>query len=98
MQKALEKAFENGDKIELGRIKLAIHGQGATGKTSTLPSLLGQDPVVEHLSTGVADLHNDSVSSTHHATQNWQEVTLQNVGYSKFTTSIVAKRLVGKKK
>ena len=32
MQKALEKAFENGDKIELGRIKLAIHGQGAAGK------------------------------------------------------------------
>ena len=97
MQKALQKAFEKSDKIELGRIKLDIHGEGATGKTSTLYSLLGRDPVVEHLSTGVADLHNDSVS-THHATQNWQEVTLQNVGYSKFTTSIVAKRLVGKKK
>ena len=84
MQKALQKAFKNSDKIELGRIKLAILGQGATGKTSTLPSLLGQDPIVEHISTRVADLHNVSVS-THHATQNWEERTLQNVGYSKFT-------------
>ena len=78
MQKALEKAFENGDKIELGRIKLALDGQGATGKTSTFRSLLGQDSVVEHLSTGVADLHNDS-APTHHATQNWEEGTLRNV-------------------
>ncbi|GBG25054.1 Leucine-rich repeat serine/threonine-protein kinase 2 [Hondaea fermentalgiana] len=55
-RRAYQQAVENGDPQPWGWSKLMIIGQGAAGKTSTVRSLLGLDPVETWESTVGVDL------------------------------------------
>jgi GTPase SAR1 family protein len=53
---AFESVVRDGGSRAWGRVKLMVVGRGAAGKTSTVRSLLGMAPVLEHKSTEVADI------------------------------------------
>lgn len=50
-EKAYDIAQRNGDGVHWRRGKLMLVGQGGSGKTSTVRSFVGVEPVSEHLST-----------------------------------------------
>jgi len=56
------RALKYGDGVEWARGKTMIVGEGAAGKTSTVRSILGQQPVAEHLSTLGGEITNVSVA------------------------------------
>ncbi|GBG31958.1 Ras-related C3 botulinum toxin substrate 1 [Hondaea fermentalgiana] len=64
---AVNASILQGDEHAWGRAKLMIVGQGAAGKTSTVRSLLGLEPVATHESTEVADVHRTRAID-------WQEI------------------------
>ncbi len=53
---AFESVVREGGSRAWGRAKIMVVGRGAAGKTSTVRSLLGMAPVLEHKSTEVADV------------------------------------------
>uniref|UniRef100_A0A7S2RIM9 non-specific serine/threonine protein kinase n=1 Tax=Mucochytrium quahogii TaxID=96639 RepID=A0A7S2RIM9_9STRA len=56
LEKCFVDAIENRDLETWGRARLMVVGEGGSGKTSTVRSLLGMEPVKEHISTQVADI------------------------------------------
>ncbi|GBG34516.1 Leucine-rich repeat serine/threonine-protein kinase 1 [Hondaea fermentalgiana] len=75
---AVKSAVAEGDQLAWNLAKLMVVGRGAAGKTSTVRSLLGQTPVLEHLSTEMADISRTRA-------QDWKPV---NEDHNDFQTQV----------